>query len=339
MTTILVTGGAGFIGSHYVRHLLRREKDVSVVNVDSLTYSGNLENLADVEGDPRYRFVKADVADSPALEALGDGIDEIVHLAAESHVDRSIEDAGAFLRTNVLGTQVLLDLARKWNVRQFVHVSTDEVYGTLGADGRFTEETALSPNSPYAASKAASDLLVRAAHHTHGLPAVITRCSNNYGPNQFPEKLIPLMVTNALEGRDLPVYGDGQQVRDWIHVEDHCRGLEAARTRGKPGEVYNLGAGNEWKNIDVVRLVLRELGRPETLIRHVTDRLGHDRRYAIDPSKARREIGFEATTAFEEGLTATVRWYRDHPDWWQRVRSGEYQEYYRRHYAARLGGG
>jgi dTDP-glucose 4,6-dehydratase len=340
MTTILVTGGAGFIGSHYVRHLLQSEPGVRVVNVDLLTYSGNLENLADVESDPRYRFVRADVADAKAVAAAAGsgGVDEIVHLAAESHVDRSIEDAGAFLRTNVAGTQVLLDLARAWKVRKFVHVSTDEVYGSLGPEGLFSETTPLAPNSPYAASKASSDLLVRAAHHTHGVPAVITRCSNNYGPYQFPEKLIPLMITNALEGRELPVYGDGMQVRDWIHVEDHCRGLEAARKRGKPGEVYNLGAGNERPNLEIVRLVLRELGKPETLIRHVADRLGHDRRYAIDPSKSRREIGFEATTPFENGLATTVRWYRDHSDWWRRVKSGAYQEYYQRHYGARLGG-
>jgi dTDP-glucose 4,6-dehydratase len=337
MATILVTGGAGFIGSHYVRHLLREEPSARVLNVDALTYSGNLENLEDVEGDPRYRFVRADIADARAMASLGEPVDEIVHLAAESHVDRSIEDATAFLRTNVLGTQVLLDLARAWKVRRFVHVSTDEVYGSLGPAGRFTEETPLAPNSPYAASKAASDLLVRAAHHTHGLPALITRCSNNYGPNQFPEKLIPLMITNAIEGRELPVYGDGLQVRDWIHVEDHCRGLEAARRLGKPGEVYNLGAGNERPNLDVVRVILRALGKPDSLIRHVADRPGHDRRYAIDPSKARRDLGFSASTPLDAGLAACVRWYLEHPRWWKRVRSGEYQDYYRRHYAARLG--
>jgi dTDP-glucose 4,6-dehydratase len=307
------------------------------VNVDVLTYSGNLENLADVEADPRYRFARADVADREAIEkAAGGAVDEIVHLAAESHVDRSIEDAGAFLRTNVIGTQVLLDLARAWKVKRFVHVSTDEVYGSLGPQGKFTEETPLAPNSPYAASKAASDLLVRAAHHTHGVPAVITRCSNNYGPNQFPEKLIPLMITNALEGRELPVYGDGMQVRDWIHVEDHCRGLEAARKRGKPGEVYNLGAGNEQPNLEIVRTVLKELGKPESLIRHVADRLGHDRRYAIDPAKSRRELGFEASTSFGQGLAGTIRWYREHENWWRRVKSGAYKDYYERHYGARL---
>jgi dTDP-glucose 4,6-dehydratase len=338
MTTILVTGGAGFIGSHYVRHLLASEKDVRVVNVDLLTYSGNLENLTDVEGDPRYRFVRADVAEPRALEALGEPVDEIVHLAAESHVDRSIEDAAAFLRTNVVGTQVLLDFARSARVKRFVQVSTDEVYGALGAEGRFTEATPLAPNSPYAASKAAGDLLVRAAHHTHRVPAMITRCSNNYGPNQFPEKLIPLMITNAIEGRELPVYGDGLQVRDWIHVEDHCRGLEAVRKRGRPGEIYNLGAGEERNNLEIVRMILEELGRPETLIRHVADRPGHDRRYAIDPSKAQRELGFHARMPLREGLAACVRWYREHSEWCGRVRSGEYQEYYRRNYAARLGG-
>jgi dTDP-glucose 4,6-dehydratase len=338
-TTILVTGGAGFIGSHYVRHLLRAQPDVRVVNVDALTYSGNLENLVDVEKDARYRFVRADIADGHAMSAAGGGgVDEIVHLAAESHVDRSIEDAAAFLRTNVVGTQVLLDLARAWKVKRFVHVSTDEVYGALGKEGKFSEETPLAPNSPYAASKAASDLLVRAACHTHGLPAMITRCSNNYGPHQFPEKLIPLMITNALEDEQLPVYGDGMQVRDWIHVEDHCRGLEAVRTRGKPGEVYNLGGNGERPNLEIVRTILRELGKPETLIRHVADRPGHDRRYAIDASKARRDLAWEPKIGLAEGLAACVRWYRDHADWWRRVKSGEYQDYYRRHYAARLGG-
>ncbi len=339
MTTILLTGGAGFIGSNYVRLILATDPAVRIVNVDALTYSGNLENLAEVEQHPRYRFIKADITDGAALRKLVDErIDEVVHLAAESHVDRSIEDAGAFLRTNVLGTQVLLDLARAWKVRRFVHVSTDEVYGSLGPTGKFTEETPLAPNSPYAASKAGSDLLVRAAAHTHGLSTVITRCSNNYGPYQFPEKLIPLMISNAAEGRELPVYGDGMQVRDWIHVDDHCRGIDAARRLGRDDEVYNFGSDNEQPNIQIVKSILRAVGRPETLIRHVTDRPGHDRRYAIDASKAHRELGWKPEVGFEHGLAETVRWYLEHRDWWERIKSGTYQDYYRRHYGARLGG-
>ncbi len=338
MTTILITGGAGFIGSNYVCWLLRSDPSVRLVNVDALTYSGNLENLAEVEGNPRYRFVKADISDAAAMaRAIDEPIDEIVHFAAESHVDRSIEDAGAFLRTNVLGTQVMLDLARRWKVKKFVHVSTDEVYGSLGPTGKFTETTPLAPNSPYAASKASSDLLVRAAVHTHGLAAVITRCSNNYGPFQFPEKLIPLMISNAVEGKELPVYGDGMQVRDWIHVLDHCRGVDAARSKGRVGEVYNFGSDNELPNMQVVKAILRAVGRPESLIRHVADRLGHDRRYAIDATKSHRELGWKPQVRFEEGLSETVRWYQEHLGWWQRIKSGEYQDYYRRHYGARLG--
>ncbi len=340
MTSILVTGGAGFIGSNYVRRILASGVADSVVNLDALTYSGNLENLDGVLDDPRHRFVKADIADAPGVDSALGGIDfdQVVHFAAESHVDRSIEDAGAFLRTNVLGTQVLLDLARRRGVTRFVHVSTDEVYGALGPTGLFSETTPLSPNSPYAASKAASDLLVRAAIHTHGFPALITRCSNNYGPYQFPEKLIPLMVSNALEDRPLPVYGDGMQVRDWIHVNDHCDGIEAVRQRGRVGEVYNLGGGNERANIQVVKAILAATSKPESLIRYVADRLGHDRRYAIDATKAETELGWSPLVSFEAGLAQTIDWYISNRRWWERIKSGAYLEFYARHYAARLGG-
>lgn len=339
MTSILVTGGAGFIGSNYVRGLAASRPELSVVNVDALTYSGNLENLAGVLDTPRHRFIRADIADAQALERALAGIefDQVVHFAAESHVDRSIEDAGAFLRTNVLGTQVLIDLARRRGVKRFVHVSTDEVYGALGATGLFSESTPLAPNSPYAASKAASDLLVRAAIHTHGFPALITRCSNNYGPYQFPEKLIPLMVSNALEGKPLPVYGDGMQVRDWIHVDDHCAGIECVRERGRIGEVYNLGGGNERANIEVVRAILAATGKPESLIKYVADRPGHDRRYAIDASKAKAELGWYPIVGFEEGLRRTLAWYVDNREWWSRIKSGVYRDYYARHYAHRVG--
>jgi dTDP-glucose 4,6-dehydratase len=334
---VLVTGGAGFIGSNFVLMLRRQRPDVTVVDVDLLTYAGNLENLAALEGDAGHVFVRADVADRAAMEAVfaEHRPEGVVHFAAESHVDRSILDATPFVRNNVSGTQVLLDLSRAHGVRRYLQVSTDEVYGTLGATGRFSEETPLAPNSPYAASKAAADLLVRAAVHTHGLPAVVTRCSNNYGPYQFPEKLIPLMIVNALEGRPLPVYGDGQQVRDWLHVEDHCSAVWTVFERGRPGAVYNVGGNNEQANLDVVRLILRELGKGEDLIRYVQDRPGHDRRYAIDARLIRDELGWEPRRRFEEALPDTVRWYLQHRDWWERVRSGAYREYYERQYGSR----
>ncbi len=337
---ILVTGGAGFIGSNFVRHVLAAEKDARVTNLDALTYAGNLENLVDVEKDPRYAFVKADVADPDAIgKAFSKGgFDLVVNFAAESHVDRSILGASEFVRTNVAGTQVLLDAARKSKRGRFVQVSTDEVYGSLGATGKFTEETPLAPNSPYSASKASADLLVRAAHHTHGLDAVVTRCSNNYGPYQFPEKLIPLMIANALEGKPLPVYGDGKNVRDWIHVEDHCSGVLAAARRGRPGEVYNLGGDAERENIAIVKAILAALKKGENLIQYVTDRPGHDRRYAIEFSKAARELAWRPRVRFEEGLAATVAWYVDHENWWRRVKSEAYREYYEKQYGKRLGG-
>ncbi len=333
MAKILVTGGAGFIGSNFIRRLLR-ESDHEVVNVDALTYAGNLENLDEVEGDARYRFCKADIADFDALEPVlrETRPDAIVHFAAESHVDRSVHDASAFVRTNVVGTQILLDAARMHDVGRFVHVSTDEVYGSLGATGRFTETSTIQPNSPYSASKAGSDFLVRAAHETHGMDCCITRCSNNYGPFQFPEKLIPLMISNAAKGQALPVYGDGKNVRDWIHVEDHCRAIQLVLEKGKAGEVYNIGGNSERENLHVVRTVLSLLGRGEDLIRFVKDRPGHDRRYAIDGSKIERELGFVPEWNFEAGLEATVAWYREHESWIERVRSGAYRSYYEQQY-------
>ncbi|MBV8677388.1 MAG: dTDP-glucose 4,6-dehydratase [Planctomycetaceae bacterium] len=328
MRRILVTGGCGFIGANFVRLEREAYPDLEITNLDALTYAGNPDNLAGLESEPRYRFVRGDVADQAMvmkLVAEGD-FDAIVHFAAESHVDRSIDDAAPFLRTNVVGTQCLLDAARAAGTPRYVQVSTDEVYGTLQPDDPpFSEATPLAPNSPYAASKAGADLLVRAAHHTHGMNTVITRCSNNYGPYQFPEKLIPLFVTNALADIPLPVYGDGRQVRDWIHVADHCRGVDAALRRGRPGAIYNFGGRSERYNIDVTRAVLKLTGKPESLIRHVTDRPGHDRRYAVDCSKAEAELGWHATTTFEDGLAATVDWYRSHARWVERVRSGAYR--------------
>ncbi|MGE3175628.1 MAG: dTDP-glucose 4,6-dehydratase [Planctomycetota bacterium] len=336
MSKILVTGGAGFIGSNFVRMLLTGS-DHQVINLDSLTYAGNLENLADVEGNSRYTFVKADIADAAQIqEAFALHRPEIVvHFAAESHVDRSVLDASAFVRTNVQGTQVLLDQSRAHDVRRFVHVSTDEVYGSLGAWGFFTEDTPMQANSPYSASKAGSDLLVRAAVHTHDMDCVTTRCSNNYGPYQFPEKLIPLMIANALEGKPLPVYGDGRNVRDWIYVTDHCEGIRAAMEHGQKGEVYNFGGNAERENIYVVKEILRLLGKGDDMIQYVKDRPGHDRRYAMDSSKARATLAWEPRHTFEEGLRATIDWYVQNRSWWERVRSGAYQDYYKQQYANR----
>jgi dTDP-glucose 4,6-dehydratase len=333
--SILVTGGAGFIGSNFVELVLRSRADWQVVNLDALTYAGNPENLSAHEKDPRYAFVHGDIcepADVARAFAACRGPVSVVHFAAESHVDRSIQSGLPFVRTNVLGTQVLLDESRARKIERFLHVSTDEVYGSLGATGKFTEETPLAPNSPYSASKAASDLLVRAAFHTHGFPGLITRCSNNYGPYQFPEKLIPLMIANAAEDKELPVYGDGQNVRDWLYVEDHCEALLAVLERGQPGEVYNIGGNNEYPNLAIVKLVLATLKKPESLIRFVKDRPGHDRRYAIDAAKIRAELGWEPRFRFETALPRTVAWYQAHSQWLQRVRSGAYREYYARQY-------
>jgi dTDP-glucose 4,6-dehydratase len=335
MHPMLVTGGCGFIGSNFIHYVLENDPDVLVVNLDCLTYAGNLDNLADVADHPRYRFVRGNIADPAAVEAgLRHGIRSVVHFAAESHVDRSIQDTGPFVRTNVLGTQVLLDAARRHGVDRFVNVSTDEVYGSLGPTGAFTEETPLAPNSPYAASKAAADLLVRSYAHTYGLPAVITRCSNNYGPYQFPEKLIPLFISNLLRDEPVPVYGDGLQVRDWIHVRDHCAGVYRVWQAGRVGEVYNLGGRCERTNLALTQALLEILGKPPRLIRYVKDRPGHDRRYAIDCTKAERELGWRPAVPFEEGLRQTVAWYGQHADWVAKIRTGEYLKYYARQYGA-----
>jgi dTDP-glucose 4,6-dehydratase len=333
MTTLLVTGGCGFIGSAFIRRLLARRADVRLVNLDCLNYAGNLANLADLADHPRYRFIKGDITDRDTVRAVvKPGVGGIIHFAAESHVDRSIHDASPFVRTNVLGTHILLDAAREFDVERFIHVSTDEVYGSLGPSGAFTESSPLLPNSPYAASKAASDLLVRAYHETYALPAIVTRCSNNYGPYQFPEKLIPLFITNLLRDQPVPLYGDGLQVRDWIHVEDHCAALEAVWLKGRAGEVYNIGGRCEKSNLELTHTLLRILGKPPSLIRHVADRPGHDRRYAIDCCKIERELGWRPAIAFEQGLRLTVDWYRDKAGWVEAVTSGEYRRYYERQY-------
>jgi len=325
---LFVTGGAGFIGSNFVRLMLTRP-DVEVLNFDCLSYAGNLENLKEVENRPRYRFVRADITDVAQVDGcLTSGFDAIVNFAAETHVDRSIVDSSAFVKTNVLGVQVLLEAARRHRVARFLQVSTDEVYGALGESGSFTEETPLAPNSPYAASKTGADLLVRAYFKTYGLDTVITRCSNNYGPYQFPEKLIPVMILNAMEDRPLPVYGDGLYTRDWIHTEDHCRAIEVVLRKGRPGGVYNIGGNQEMRNIELVKRILDILGKPHSLIEHVTDRPGHDRRYAIDASLIRRELGWLPQVSFENGLRQTVEWYQANPTWVSRVRSGAYKRYY-----------
>jgi dTDP-glucose 4,6-dehydratase len=336
MKTLLVTGGAGFIGSNFVRYMLHHHS-YRIINLDKLTYAGNLENLADVESHPNYRFVKGDICDRLLLENLfeEETIDAVLNFAAESHVDRSILGARVFVETNVLGTQTLLDVAKHYGVERFLQVSTDEVYGTLGETGYFTEETPLAPNSPYSASKAGADFLVRAYHETFKMPTLITRCSNNYGPYHFPEKLIPLMIANALNDKPLPVYGDGLNVRDWLYVEDHCRAIDVVLHNGKLGEVYNIGGHNEKRNIDIVKLILQKLGKPESLITFVKDRPGHDRRYAIDASKIERELGWKPQETFETGIEKTIQWYLEHRQWWERIISGEYQKYYELQYEKR----
>lgn len=335
---LLVTGGAGFIGSNFVLYMLQQHPDYQIVNVDALTYAGNLENLKSIENHPNHTFVKADITDAKAIDSLmSQGIDVVVNFAAESHVDRSILEPEVFVKTNVLGTQVLLDAAKKYDVTKFVQVSTDEVYGTLGATGLFTEETPLTPNSPYSASKAGGDLLVRAYHETFGLPVNITRCSNNYGPYQFPEKLIPLMISRALADQALPVYGDGMNIRDWLYVEDHCSAIDLVIHKGVNGEVYNIGGNNERTNVHIVKTVLEELGKPESLITYVQDRPGHDRRYGIDPTKITRELGWKPKHTFETGIKETIQWYLNNREWWTRIQSGEYQKYAELQYGERLG--
>ncbi|WP_201007904.1 dTDP-glucose 4,6-dehydratase [Paenibacillus glycanilyticus] len=334
---LLVTGGAGFIGSNFVHYMMSRYPDYELINVDALTYAGNPENLRQVEGHPNYTFVKADIADQAALTPLFEsGIDAVINFAAESHVDRSILQPGLFVHANIVGTQTLLDLSKTYQAKKYVQVSTDEVYGTLGAEGLFTENTPLAPNSPYSASKAGADLLVRAYYETYGLPAVITRCSNNYGPYQFPEKLIPLMILNALQDKPLPVYGDGLQIRDWLYVEDHCKAIDLVLHQGRIGEVYNVGGSNERTNLHVVKTILQELGKPESLIRHVKDRPGHDRRYAIDADKIKSELGWTPSHSFENGIKSTIEWYLRNEEWLEQVVSGAYRNYYDTQYAKRL---
>jgi|LFRM01.1.fsa_nt_gb dTDP-glucose 4,6-dehydratase len=344
MKTALVTGGAGFIGSNFVRYMLNKYPDYKIINVDLLTYAGNLENLKDVENNHNYKFIKADIRDRNKIDEIFSEykIDYVINFAAESHVDRSIVEPEVFLTTNVIGTQVMLDIAKKhWNLEpdnkycfeyregvKFLQVSTDEVYGSLGATGRFTETMPLMPNSPYSASKASADLIARAYHKTYGMPVNITRCSNNYGPYQFPEKLIPLMINNCLNNREMPVYGDGMQIRDWIHVLDHCSAIDAVLHEGIVGEVYNIGGNNEKTNLEIVKLIINTLGKSESLIKFVKDRPGHDRRYAVDNTKISIQLGWEPKYPFEEGIRETITWYIHNYDWVHRVISGEYKNYY-----------
>jgi dTDP-glucose 4,6-dehydratase len=332
MPHVLVTGGCGFIGSNFIRYLLDSRRDMRVTNLDQLTYAGNLANLADVADEPRYRFLHGDITDRDLVRTAVRGVDAVFNFAAESHVDRSIHDASPFVKTNVLGTQVLLDAAREFDIPRYIQISTDEVYGSLGPTGYFTEETPLAPSSPYSASKAAADLLVGSYVHTFGLPALITRCSNNYGPYQFPEKLLPLFITNLLHDQLVPIYGDGQNVRDWIHVRDHCTAIELVWREGKPGEVYNVGGRCERTNLQITHTLLDLLDKPRSLIRYVKDRPGHDRRYAIDCQKIERDLGWKPTVSFEEGLKDTIVWYREHGDWVDNIKSGEYLKYYERQY-------
>lgn len=332
---IVVTGGLGFIGSHLVRWILQHQPQVDIINVDALTYAGNLENLADIADNPRYQWQRISITDRPGLEAVfrdQGPIDAVMHLAAESHVDRSIQSGVPFVETNVLGTQILLEVVRNAGVSRFLQVSTDEVYGSLGGTGSFVEHTPLSPNSPYSASKAGSDLLARAAFETYGQDVVITRCSNNYGPYQFPEKLIPLFITNGLDGKSLPLYGDGLNVRDWLYVEDHVRALWMVLNQGKAGEVYNIGGNNERSNREVAQTLVSLMHLPETAIVPVPDRLGHDRRYAIDSSKIQETLGWRPETPWEQGLALTVQWYRSRRAWWESIKNGTYKDYYRDQY-------
>ena len=332
MSTILITGGAGFIGSNFVKYMLDKYSDYDIINLDALTYCGNLENLKDIEDMDNYTFVKGDIRDKDLVNDLVLKSDYVINFAAESHVDRSITDPEIFIKSNVLGTQVLLNAAKDCGVEKYIQISTDEVYGTLGETGYFCETTPLQPNSPYSASKAGGDLITRAYFETFDLPVNITRCSNNYGPYQFPEKLIPLMISNALEDKKLPIYGDGKNIRDWLHVYDHCQAIDLVLHEGKLGEVYNIGGHNERQNIQIVKLILEALGKDESLIEFVADRLGHDRRYAIDADKIRNELGWEPRYSFETGIKETIQWYLDNQDWMDQVKSGEYQQYYEKMY-------
>lgn len=335
MEKILITGGAGFIGSNFVRYMLDKHENYEIINLDALTYCGNLENLSGIENNSNYTFIKGNITDKELVNDITPDIDYIINFAAESHVDRSIEDPEIFIKSNILGTQVLLDAAKKYEIKKYLQVSTDEVYGSLGKTGYFKEDTPLAPNSPYSASKAGADLMVRAYNETFGLPVNITRCSNNYGPYQFPEKLIPLMISNALENKSLPVYGDGMNIRDWLHVYDHCTAIDLVLHEGKMGEVYNIGGNNEKTNIEIVKLILKNLRKDESLIKYVKDRLGHDRRYAIDSSKIQEELGWKPKYTFETGITETIEWYLKNEEWWKRIKSGEYTKYYEKMYKNR----
>jgi dTDP-glucose 4,6-dehydratase len=330
---ILVTGGAGFIGSNFIKYILSHYPQYKIVNLDKLTYAGNLDNLSDIKNNPNYQFIKGDICDQKLVERMvGDEINVVINFAAETHVDRSIYDPKIFVETNVLGTQILLESALKFKIDRFIQISTDEVYGSLGKEGYFTESSPLLPNSPYSASKASADLLVRSYFKTFGLPAVITRSTNNYGPYQFPEKLIPLFITNALTGQELPLYGDGLYMRDWLYVEDHCKALDLVLHKGKIGEIYNISGSHEKTNLEITELILKRLSKPKSLIKHVKDRPAHDRRYALDSSKIKNELGWKPDTSFEDGIAKTVEWYIANQKWWQKIKSGEYLEYYQKHY-------
>ncbi|MFS0775286.1 dTDP-glucose 4,6-dehydratase [Neobacillus sp. 3P2-tot-E-2] len=335
---LLVTGGAGFIGSNFVRYMVNKYPEYQIVNLDLLTYAGNLENLKDIENAANYKFVRGDIANRDFINGLfqEEKFDYVLNFAAESHVDRSITDPGIFVQTNIQGTLALLDAAKTFGVTKYLQVSTDEVYGTLGETGYFTEETPLAANSPYSASKAGADLLVRAYHETFGLPVNITRCSNNYGPFHFPEKLIPLMIINALNDKELPIYGDGLNIRDWLHVEDHCQAIDLVLHKGRNGEVYNVGGNNERTNIEIVKTILKHLNKPESLMKFVTDRPGHDRRYAIDATKLRTELGWSPKYNFDTGIEQTINWYLNNREWWENIISGEYQDYVKSQYGDRL---
>ncbi len=336
---ILITGGAGFIGSNFVRYMANNYPDYKIVNLDALTYAGNLENLKDIEEKPNYKFVQGDITDRQFISNLfqKEKFDSVINFAAESHVDRSITDPDIFIKSNIQGTQVLLDESKKSDVNKFVQVSTDEVYGTLGDIGLFSESTPLAPNSPYSASKASADMLVRSYYETFNMPVNITRCSNNYGPYHFPEKLIPLMIINALSDNNLPVYGDGLNVRDWLHVEDHCQAIDLVLHKGGNGEVYNVGGNNERTNIDIVKTILNYLNKPESLITFVQDRPGHDKRYAIDASKLEQELGWKPKFTFEDGIKQTIDWYLCNQTWWERIINGDYKDYYQQQYGDSLG--
>ena len=349
MKNILVTGGAGFIGSNFVKVMLEKHPDYRIINIDALTYAGNLENFKEIENNPNYKFIKCDIRDRKKIDEIFHlyDIDVVINFAAESHVDRSIEEPEVFLTTNIIGTQVLLDAAKKfWKVNpndkyckeykpgvKFLQISTDEVYGALGKTGMFVETMPLMPNSPYSASKASADMIVRAYYKTYGFPINITRCSNNYGPYQFPEKLIPLMINNCLKEKELPVYGDGMQVRDWLHVSDHCSAIDTVLHKGVDGEVYNIGGNNEKANIDIVKLIIRTLGKSEKLIKYVKDRPGHDRRYAIDNTKITTELGWKPVYTFEQGIKETIQWYLENNEWIENIVSGEYVDYYKKMYS------